>query len=94
MTSGEKFNELRPAHYGEAYSDYRLSAFRKYPHECAVCGYHDYDDTSLLDVHHIDSDRSNNDIENLIILCPNCHRKLTSQKYTLVDRKEIVPKLQ
>ncbi len=28
-----------------------------------------------LDVHHIDYDKTNNNIENLIILCGSCHTK-------------------
>lgn len=91
--SGERFNELRPPHYDKGdLINYRLLAFRNYPHECSVCGYHDDDDISLLEVHHIDEDRENNKLENLIILCPNCHRKLTSQKYILVNRQEIIKK--
>ena len=31
-----------------------------------------------------------NDIDNLIILCPVCHRKLSSHKYELIDRQKIV----
>jgi 5-methylcytosine-specific restriction endonuclease McrA len=68
---------------------YRAKAFKYYPNKCAICGYHDDDDTALLDVHHIDSDRNNIDIENLIILCPNCHRKLTSKKYKLIGRDKL-----
>lgn len=92
IDSGSEFDDLRPSHYGDIASDYRLLALRNYQHECAICGYHDDDDVSLLEVHHIDEDRENNKLENLIILCPNCHKKLTSQKYKLIDRKEIVKK--
>lgn len=35
---------------------------------CQSCG---YDET--LDLHHIDEDRTNNEPENHVILCPNCH---------------------
>ena len=91
IESGEQFDYLRPSHYGEEQSNqYRSLAFRNYPHECSICGYHDDDDVSLLDVHHIDSNRENNELENLIILCPNCHRKLTLKKYTLIDRNKII----
>ena len=69
---------------------YRTIAFNNYEHKCAICGYHDDDDISLLDVHHIDSDRGNMDASNLIILCPNCHRKLTSKKYKLIDRSQLI----
>lgn len=66
--------EIQPAHYGAGRSKYRELAFDKYPHECAICGYKN--NTKILEVHHIDCDRSNNDIDNLVILCPNCHTEL------------------
>lgn len=92
IESGSQFNELRPDSYGENHTKYRSLAFRIYAHECAICGYNDDNDISLLDVHHIDENRDNNDPDNLIVLCPNCHRKLTSQKYILVDRQTIIKK--
>jgi len=61
--------------------DYRYTAFQVYEHKCACCGYEE--DERILEVHHIDSDRNNNNIENLIILCPNCHRKITLGYYEL-----------
>lgn len=38
--------------------------------KCVLCGI-DYE--MLLVVHHLDKNRKNNDISNLIWLCPNCH---------------------
>lgn len=87
LESGKDFDILRPPHYGTTLTNYRISAFREYPHKCAVCGWDDDDD--ILEVHHIDDNHQNNDINNLIILCPTCHRKLTSHKYLLVDRTVI-----
>ena len=63
--------EIQPPHYGTGQTKYRELAFNKYPHECTICGYNDY--PKILEVHHIDNDRDNNDIDNLVILCPNCH---------------------
>lgn len=54
-------------------SVYRSIAFSKYERVCAVCGWND--DERILEVHHKDSKRLNNDADNLIILCPTCHRK-------------------
>jgi hypothetical protein len=51
--------------------NYRKLAFDKYPAVCAHCGYGIPD---VLEVAHIDCNRSNNDISNLVILCPNCHK--------------------
>lgn len=66
--------EIQPSHYGTGQSKYRKIAFSKYPHECAICGYNNY--SEVLEVHHIDGDRANNDMNNLIILCPNCHTEM------------------
>jgi predicted restriction endonuclease len=51
--------------------NYRKLAFSHYPPFCAHCGYGIPD---VLEVAHIDGDRTNNAISNLIILCPNCHK--------------------
>lgn len=61
--------------------NYRYTAFQVYEHKCACCGYNE--DERILEVHHIDSNRDNNNIDNLIILCPNCHRKITLGYYQL-----------
>ena len=85
--------EIWPTHYDTlkpSISTYRPFAFRNYKHECAVCGWQE--DEDILEVHHIDENRDNNNLENLIILCPTCHRKLSSHKYLLIERKEIVLK--
>jgi hypothetical protein len=38
------------------------------PIGCVVC-----EELEVLDVHHIDEDRSNNEVDNLIVLCPTHH---------------------
>ena len=41
---------------------------------CENCGTtHWFDNPINLEVHHIDGDRTNNELENLLLLCPNCH---------------------
>lgn len=62
---------IMPAHYGSSMTDYRTKALRALPNICAKCGYDKY--LEVLEVNHIDCDRSNNDISNLEILCPTCH---------------------
>ena len=37
---------------------------------CERCG---YDKKEILEVHHKDRDRQNNDLGNLALICPNCH---------------------
>jgi HNH endonuclease len=51
--------------------NYRKLAFQSYDPVCAHCGFGIPD---VLEVAHIDCNRSNNDVGNLVILCPNCHK--------------------
>ncbi len=61
-------SEVRP-------SNYRKRAFDHYQQlgqiACAHCGFGIRD---VLEIAHLDCNRSNNDMENLAILCPNCHK--------------------
>lgn len=66
---------------------YRRNAFLHYEHKCAICGWNK--DERVLEVHHIDENRDNNNIDNLIILCPTCHKFLTLHLYTLEELKSI-----
>jgi 5-methylcytosine-specific restriction endonuclease McrA len=38
--------------------------------KCERCGYNKYE---ILQVHHKNKDRNNNSMENLELICPNCH---------------------
>jgi len=44
---------------------------------CAICGIRGL---NILSEHHIDSDRTNNEYDNLIVLCHNCHHAYTNGK--------------
>lgn len=52
-------------------SNYRQVALNTLGKKCANCGYSA--DEDALEVHHIDKNRDNNNITNLIVLCSNCH---------------------
>lgn len=65
--------------------NYRKKALEEYSHECFVCGWKE--DPRILEVHHIDENRENNYVENLCILCPNCHKKITLGYYILVGNQ-------
>jgi hypothetical protein len=45
------------------------------PEECEICGWHmkSKDGRLPLELHHINGNHWDNRIENLLILCPNCH---------------------
>ncbi len=45
-------------------------------HKCEDCGLNEWLGSRIpIELHHIDGDRYNNKLENLKILCPNCHAK-------------------
>lgn len=64
---------IRPSHYGTGTASYREIAKREKPTHCNRCGYAKI--VEILEVHHIDRDRGNNTLDNLEILCPNCHQE-------------------
>lgn len=61
--------------------NYRKKALDNYEHKCFVCGWDE--DERILEVHHVDENREHNELENLRILCPICHRKITLGYYSL-----------
>ena len=61
---------------------YRKLAFREKPQKCEICGYNKYPE--ILEVHHKDQNRYNNQITNLEILCPTCH----SEQHFILRNKE------
>lgn len=52
---------------------YRKLAFDNLPHVCDECGYKEIID--ILEVHHVNFNHSDDFLDNLQILCPNCHRE-------------------
>jgi 5-methylcytosine-specific restriction endonuclease McrA len=49
---------------------YRRRAYKKYGYKCNRCG---FDNKKILLVHHKDRNRKNNNVDNLEVLCKNCH---------------------
>ena len=45
---------------------------------CAVCGF-----DRLVDLHHIDKNKNNSDVKNLVGLCPNCHLSIHRLGYVI-----------
>jgi len=67
---------------------FRRHIFQLKDKKCQECGYDEHD--FCLDVHHIDKDCKNNNIENIAILCVICHRKLHKGFLTLKERKVVM----
>ncbi|WP_434120382.1 HNH endonuclease [Pseudomonas fortuita] len=79
MSSKSTYDDARPA----IPADIRRSIEVESGHCCAIknCGEHTY-----LDVHHIDLNRANNKLENLILLCVKHHRMAHADE---IDRKSL-----
>lgn len=60
---------------------YREKALKYKENKCACCGWDE--DPRVLEAHHVDGNRNNNCLENLLVICPTCHRKITLGYYKL-----------
>lgn len=82
--------KIQPSHYGscKSTSSYRKRAFFHYGAICSHCGYKK--SKKMLDVHHMDENRDNNDKRNLIVLCVWCHGLITRGLATLSNRKLVL----
>ena len=52
-------------------------------YSCEICGCNDinpYTGKTILEIHHKDGNYRNNTVENLQVLCPNCHAKTENYK--------------
>lgn len=74
---------LRPNDYGPNWASQRQKALTRDNHRCQMCG-----DTSKLHIHHIKPFRQYpsyleaNILENLLTLCPTCHRQAEESQRT------------
>lgn len=59
-------------------SDYlrkRLLKEKIFEHKCMLCGLSKWQGRQIpLELHHLNGDRTNNTLENIMIICPNCHK--------------------
>lgn len=75
--------------------DYQLSMyirryiFEKYNNKCALCGWsrkNTFTGQIPLEIEHIDGNFENNEENNLILLCPNCHALTATYKGANLNR--------
>jgi predicted restriction endonuclease len=64
----------------------RMQAIKKYGNKCELCGYR-----LSVDTHHILPKNKGglHEIDNLMVLCPNCHALITRRYLGLKSRKDI-----
>lgn len=62
--------------------------------QCEICGVSQWQGVELpLELHHKDGDHYNNELSNLMILCPNCHSIQEGNSGKAVKSKEEIAKL-
>src|SRR4030042_2974491 len=64
--------------------------FLESENSCSRCGTKGRDNLTL---HHLDGNRSNNDYDNRIVLCHNCHHRLNTDKGISSDEIKNIKKL-
>ena len=71
-----------------------IELYKKITKSCMVCGFNKF-----VELHHVDCNRHNNRVDNMVGLCPNHHKMLHTLKYgkflkELVERLIIMKKYQ
>ena len=74
--------DILPNHYGTGHSTYRARCFSRHQHKCCICG-----ESLMVQVHHLDHDRNNSNITNLVPLCPTHHAYMHSVHKKLIEDK-------
>ncbi len=67
---GIKYKIGRPRDKAEYYRGLKIRLLKIQGPKCSRCSYNKYE---ILQIHHRNRDRNNNSLENLELICPNCH---------------------
>ncbi|XCF06701.1 HNH endonuclease [Tamlana crocina] len=51
----------------------------------SICPFCDNEDVGHFEIHHIDENPSNHNLQNLILLCPTCHSKITKEDISMQE---------
>jgi hypothetical protein len=70
LRTGIRYHTGRPRDKVKDQRAIKLRLIEKRGSVCERCG---YSKVEILHVHHRDRDRKNNDLQNLELICPNCH---------------------
>jgi predicted nucleic acid-binding Zn ribbon protein len=68
--TGIKYLQNRPRDKVKSYRQLKIRLLQQGGKKCERCGYSKYE---ILQLHHKDKNRFNNDLDNLELICPNCH---------------------
>lgn len=53
-----------------------LQKYKELTNSCKSCGF-----DKIVELHHLDSNKENNNLSNLIPLCPNCHKMIHNHQF-------------
>jgi len=67
---GIRYKQNSPRDKVKNYQALKIRLLKRDGKNCVSCG---YDKQEILHVHHKDKNRSNNNLDNLELICPNCH---------------------
>jgi len=67
---GIKYRQNKPRDKVNTYKQLKIRLLKLRGNVCERCGYNKLE---ILQVHHKDKNRDNNALENLELICPNCH---------------------
>lgn len=67
---------------------YRERALRVYGNKCKCCG-----KNGRIDIHHIDVNRTNNSIKNLVPVCRSCHKSIHYRISRGMDKVQAVKQI-
>ena len=68
--AGIKYKSNQSRSKVKSYMTLRIRLLKERGSTCERCGYNKYE---ILEVHHEDRNRQNNDLSTLELICPNCH---------------------
>lgn len=68
---GNNYKQGRPSKDKvKSYQSTKLRLIKQRGGKCERCGYAKYE---ILQIHHKDENHQNNELDNLELICPNCH---------------------
>ncbi|MBI2148719.1 HNH endonuclease [Candidatus Woesearchaeota archaeon] len=71
-----RYDSIKEANYVK-YHKIPIELYKEVTKKCMVCGF-----SKIIDLHHLDHNKKNNDKSNLIGLCPNHHKMLHDYRFS------------
>lgn len=84
VNNGEESGLKKSGNTTKISGSIRTYLFKKYNNKCQKCGWGEINPTTgkcPLEIHHKDGNKAHNDLNNLELLCPNCHSLTPNYKY-------------